>query len=118
MAGLKRFILRKLSFTGPNVQTKTLPFIDGLNVIWGASNAGKSFIVKSLDFMTGSGSLLPSITERSGYDRCWLELDLPEAGRVTLARALTGGGFAFYGDAVEPGTEASPDRTLAAAHTA
>jgi hypothetical protein len=117
MADLRRFVLHKLSFTGPNVETKALAFNDGLNLIWGASNAGKSFIVKALDFMTGAGSPLPNITERKGYDRCWLELDLPETGRVTLARALSGRGFALYLGMVEPGTTASPDRTLAAAHT-
>jgi hypothetical protein len=73
-------------------------------------------IVKALDFMTGAGSTLPNITERKGYDRCWLELDLPKTGRVTLARALAGGGFALHLGSFEPGTDAKPDRTLAAAH--
>jgi hypothetical protein len=116
MADFKRFVLRKLAFTGPKVQTKELTFNDGLNLIWGASNAGKSFVVKALDFMTGAGSPLPNITERVGYDRCWLELELPDAGLVTLRRALAGGGFALHMGSVEPGTNAKPDRTLAAVH--
>ena len=95
MAASKRFIMRKLAFTGPGVPAKELAFNEGLNLVWGASNAGKSFTVKALNFMTGAGSPLPNITERKGYDRCWLELDLPESGRVTLARALVGGGFAL-----------------------
>jgi hypothetical protein len=85
MVDSKRFILHKLAFTGPGVRTKELTFNDGLNLIWGASNAGKSFTLKALDFMTGARSPLPNITERKEYDRCWLELDLQEAGRVTLA---------------------------------
>jgi hypothetical protein len=66
--------------------------------------------------MTGARSPLPNITERRGYDRCWLELDLPKAGRVTFARALIGGGVALHLGSIEPGTDARPDRTLAAAH--
>jgi hypothetical protein len=116
MTDSKRFILRKLAFTGPDAQAKELTFSDGLNLIWGASNAGKSFTMKALDFMTGAGSTLPNITERKGYDRCWLELDLPATGRVTLSRALSGGGVALHLGSVEPGTNAKPDRTLAAAH--
>ena len=116
MADFKRFVIRKLAFTGPKVQTKELTFNDGLNLIWGASNAGKSFIVKALNYMTGAGSPLPNITERVGYDRCWLELELPDAGVVTLRRGLAGGGFALHFGAVEPGTNAKPDRTLAAVH--
>jgi AAA15 family ATPase/GTPase len=61
MAHFDRFVLRRLSFDGPKVEPRFLPFGDGLNIVWGASNAGKSFIVKALDFMAGGGSLLPNI---------------------------------------------------------
>jgi hypothetical protein len=118
MADLDRFILRKLAFTGPDVETKELAFSDGLNLIWGASNAGKSFIVKALDFMMGAGATLPNITERRGYDRCWLELVLPKTGKVTLARGLVGGGVALHFGAVEPGAVTKPDRVLAGIHAA
>ena len=112
----KRFILRRLAFTGPSKPTKDLQFVDGVNVVWGASNAGKSFAIKSLDYMFGSGSTLPDISERRGYETCWLDLDLPTSGHVTLARALTGGGFNVFKGAVEDSQGAEPVRTLAALH--
>jgi hypothetical protein len=114
---LKRFIFRKLVFTGANKPPVELGFVEGLNVIWGASNAGKSFTVKALDFMSGAGSTLPKITELEGFERCWLELDLPLSGRLTFARALSGGGFALYDGEVDSALEGIPARTLAAAHS-
>lgn len=117
MSDPARFVLRRLSFTGPRVPLADIGFVPGVNVVWGASNAGKTFIMKSLDFMTGAGSALPDIEEIQGYERAWLELDLPASGRVTLVRALSGGGYGLHERAVEPGTETvESNRTLGADH--
>lgn len=112
-----RFILRSLVFTGPSKETKDLCFVDGVNVIWGASNAGKSFTIKALDYMCGAGSPLPNVRERQGYDTCWLELDLPKSGRTTLSRALAGGGFRLFRGAIEDAQGDAPTLTLAAKHS-
>jgi hypothetical protein len=113
----KRFILRRLAFTGASKTSRDLLFVDGVNVVWGASNAGKSFTVKALDYMCGAGSTLPDIRERQGYETCWLELDLPVSGRTTLARSLTGGGFKFFSGTIDDAQGGIPIRTLAAAHS-
>jgi hypothetical protein len=117
-ANTAHFFIRNLAFSGPKVPVARLDFVPSLNVIWGASNAGKSFIVKAIDFMTGSGSPLPDIEELSGYERGWLGLDLLQSGSVTLTRAVKGGEFGLYHSAVEPGTEAQADRALSADHKA
>ena len=89
-----RIILRGLAFTGPKTAPVDIAFSDGLNVIWGASNTGKSFLVKSLDYMTGAGvEGLPGITERDGYDKAWLNLELGVGRHVQVARGLSGGDF-------------------------
>lgn len=88
MMGVARFIIRRLAFTGPKVPVAELLFADGVSVIWGASNTGKSFTVKALDFMSGAKpKMLPDIKERQGYDKAWLDLTLPKSGQVTLTRA-------------------------------
>jgi hypothetical protein len=112
----KRFILRRLAFTGPGKAIGGLPFVDGVNVVWGASNAGKSFTIKALDYMCGSGSVLPNLRERQGYESCWLELDLPVSGRTALSRALVGGGFRLFNGTIDQAQDAEPSRTLAATH--
>lgn len=113
----RRFILRRLAFTGPGRDAREIDFAEGLNVVWGASNTGKSFIVKALDYMFGSGSTLPQIIPRRGYDNCWLELDLPSRGRVTLRRGLAGGGFDLHAGEFETAMDATPLEQLGSKHT-
>jgi hypothetical protein len=111
-----RFILWRLAFAGPSKAIRDLCFVDGVNVVWGASNAGKSFAIKALDYMCGAGSTLPDVPERQGYETCWLELDLPLSGRTTLSRALAGGGFRLFDGTIDQAQGAEPTRMLAAAH--
>ena len=65
----------------------------------GASNTGKSFTLKTLDFMLDGGDL-PSIDERKGYDGILLGVTLPDASKKTLYRAVSGGGFLIFDDHV------------------
>jgi hypothetical protein len=118
VANLKRFTLRRLAFTGPNKPTRDLNFVDGLNVLWGASNAGKSFAMKALDYMFGASATLPDIKESGGYENCWLEMNLPVSGVTTLSRALAGGGFNLFHGTIDESKGAQPIRKLAASHSA
>ena len=43
--------LRHLACTGPQKVTAVVEFGSGLNVIYGASDTGKSFVVNTIDFM-------------------------------------------------------------------
>lgn len=88
-----RIMLSGLTFTGDDKQPAAVSFKPELNVLWGASNTGKSFTAKTIDFMLGGGGALPEITERDGYDRAWLNLTLPKSGDMTFMRALAGGAF-------------------------
>ncbi len=111
-----RFGLRKLAFTGPHVPAVELAFADGLTVVWGASNTGKSYAMKAMDFMTGGSGPLPDIEQARGYGRAWLELDLPESGPVTIARSIAKGNFALFRRHGVVGTGDKPDATLALKH--
>jgi hypothetical protein len=88
--------LRRLTITGPHADPAELGFADGLSVLYGASNTGKSFALKTIDFLLGSSTPLPGITQRQPYDRAWLALDLPEYGPATLRRALAGGPYDLF----------------------
>jgi hypothetical protein len=91
-------------------------FGERINVVWGASNSGKSYIVKALDFMSGAKTPLPPITEAQGYDKCRLELKLPVIGTVTLERSMKGGDFGLHIGSVNPASADRPDRTLSWDH--
>lgn len=88
--------LRHLAYTGPNKITAEIEFGAGLNVIYGASETGKSFILESIDFMLGGGEDLRDIPERVGYDRLWLGFESPEGKPYTLERAVVGGKYSLF----------------------
>ena len=90
------FHLRSVSFFGPQKQPATVTFGPGLNVIYGASNTGKSFIVEAIDFMLGGKPPLRDIPERVGYDLVLLALETLDGELFTLWRSMDGGGFRLY----------------------
>ncbi len=49
----QRLTIRHLAFTGPGKAPAELGFSEGCNLVWGASNTGKSFTLKAFDFMLG-----------------------------------------------------------------
>jgi hypothetical protein len=111
-----RFIFRKLAFSGATREIADVGFVDGVNVIYGASNSGKSYTIKALDFMCGAGSPLPAIHELEGYETCWLELDLPRSGRMTLSRAVRGGDVEAFMGSFYQAHGARPVTTFAGSH--
>jgi hypothetical protein len=90
------FKLRQLGFYGPSKPPATVTFGPGLNVLYGASNAGKSFIVEAIDFMLGGGQALRDIPERVGYDRVALGIESFTGQTFTILRSIDGGGFRLY----------------------
>lgn len=88
--------LRHVAYTGAKVPTAQLDFKSGLNVVFGASNTGKSFTLKSIDCMLGSERPFPNPKLRQGYDSVWLGLEFAGANSQTLFRAATGGDFLLY----------------------
>lgn len=103
------FQLRFLGFFGPHKPPATISFSAGLNVIYGASNTGKSFIVEAIDFMLGGKPPLRDIPERVGYDLVLLGFETFDGSSFTLWRSMDGGGFRIYEGffQVPPTTDAS-----------
>jgi len=99
----KKIQLHDITFTGPHAEAVGLHFGGKPRFIYGASNTGKSFALKALNFMLGAQAKeLPNIDERAPYDTCWLGLNLPTDGDVTLSRATKGGDFALQSGFVDP----------------
>jgi hypothetical protein len=93
MSGIR---LRHLAFTGPDVATAELKFDDGLNIIYGASNTGKSFTAEAVLYMLGVRKNLRETEELVAYDGVWLGLTAPGKGDVTLYRSSRGGAFKLH----------------------
>jgi len=91
-----RICVRLLTFLGPTRPPATLKFGPGLNVIYGGSDTGKSFVVDAIDFMLGGKGPLRDIPERVGYDRVLLGLMASDGQSFTLVRAAEGGPFKLF----------------------
>ena len=86
------FKLIRLSLTGKGLKDATISFSEGLNVIYGPSDTGKTFIVQCIDFIFGRKTAPKAIPEAKGYDRISLVIsswDSPE--ELKLTRSLKGG---------------------------
>ncbi len=88
-------ILRHLCFTGTDKQTALLSFNAGLNVLYGASETGKSFVLEAIDFMLGSNTELRDIPERIGYDRLFLGVEINKE-EFTFVRGTGGGNYQLF----------------------
>ncbi|ASW06414.1 hypothetical protein [Rhizobium sp. 11515TR] len=87
--------LKFLRFSGPSVEPMILEFDEGLNIVYGASDTGKSLTAKIILFMLSASSSLPDIGEISRYTGAWLGVRL--GGRdVTLFRSTRGGPFSLH----------------------
>jgi hypothetical protein len=90
MSDRRRITIDRLMFTGPERQAAFVEFKSGVNIIWGASNSGKSFVRKSIDYVLGGDHpTLPP--EGKGMDNYLLWLTLPGDQQVTLRTSALGG---------------------------
>lgn len=89
-------VLRHLCFSGPEKPSAKLNFDRGLNVIYGSSQTGKSFVLEAIDFMLGGDFDLRDIPQRVGYDRIFLALESTAGEAFTLVRSTSGGQFELY----------------------
>lgn len=110
--------IRHLSFTGPNRPKACITFNQGLNVLYGASETGKSFVLEAIDFMLG-GRDLRDIPERVGYDRVFLGIETSNGEKFTLVRSTSGGAFTLFDNLFEELPDDSvPRMDLIATHNA
>ncbi len=112
------FLLRYIGYFGPEKLPAALSLKPGLNVICGASETGKSFIVESIDFMLGQENPVRDIPERDGYDRIRLALESAGWPPLTLDRSVEGGDFRAYEELLSEGSAKSEARTLRWKHSA
>lgn len=109
--------LRFIRFLGPAKEPVDYTFTSGLNILWGASDTGKTFLALAIDFMLGAGTL-KDIPERIGYDRILLGLTTADAKDYTLQRSTDAGSFrCFDGLITDPPTDKKAGKVLSAVHT-
>ena len=107
-----------VAFLGPQRESATIGFRGGLNVICGASETGKSFIVEVIDFMLGARTPLRDIPERAGFDRVRMPIISEGWPTLGLERSTEGGNFRVHEEELLDGEPTTRSRTLRHQHRA
>lgn len=84
------FYFSRLEARGRGRQAAVLRLAKGLNVVSGASDTGKSYLIHCLNFMTGAKDPPKPIPESNGYETLWLEIITWDGDVHTLERSLRG----------------------------
>lgn len=91
------FKIKKLIITGEKVDTKSVVFEQGLNLITGPSDTGKSYIFQCIDFIFGKSKAPKKIKESKDYENVYLEIEDYKYGNVsTLYRSLVDLKYLYY----------------------
>lgn len=113
-------LLKRLMLLGAAKESAVIEFADGLNVISGPSDTGKTFIVQCIDFLLGARTLPKAIPEAEGYQAAALDIQSRSTGdRFRLKRALRGGAVTLQVDGqvdrvLDPQHKAGNDNTVSA----
>ncbi|MGW8955610.1 hypothetical protein [Streptomyces sp. NPDC055709] len=113
---MNRLTLVHLTFLGVAKPAATVEFSPGLTVIYGASETGKSYIEKSVDYMLGASELKP-IPEDEGYSRILLGLQVDDGRVLTLSRGLADSTIDVYNRDLRQLTTAPADATISYKHS-
>lgn len=92
---LPKIRLEHLTFTGGNLEPAGIQFGEGVTLVYGGSNAGKSYSLEAINFMLG-GNRPDILDQGEQYTRVLLGLTLGDGRQVTLERARKGGALKIY----------------------
>lgn len=79
------YYIKKISLTGPGLETSEVEFTPGMNLIYGPSQTGKSYVTKCIKFMYGAKEA--KIDTSYGFDTVHMTLDV-DGKPLYLTRGL------------------------------
>ena len=86
---MSRFFIKQISVTGEKVLFSEVSFNDGVNIIYGPSNAGKSYIINCINFMFAGD---PPFTKSStGYDTVTMTMESDDGYAIFMTRKIIDG---------------------------
>lgn len=87
---MSRFYIRELIAKGPKVKDSRIAFADGVNIIHGPSNTGKSYVIGCIDFILG-GDEIPFTVGSTGYDTVAVSLVSVDGETAYMERKIVDG---------------------------
>jgi len=83
---LANFYIKKIIVSGGKNEPSSLDFTEGLNIVCGPSNTGKSYIIECLDFLFGNRKI--RLNQNAGIDTVKAIVQVKNGGTVTFERKL------------------------------
>ncbi|PLR45468.1 hypothetical protein [Chimaeribacter arupi] len=109
--------IKNICFLGEKIEAALINFEQGLTVVCGASDTGKSFLVESIDFLLG-GKDLRIIPELEGYEKARIVIDSSEKGIWTFERSIVGGNYKIFKGDVRDDTAVQASGKIKMKHAA
>ena len=87
---MSRFHISKIAASGDKVRYSAIDFEDGVNIIEGPSNTGKSYVIGCIDFMF-AGKEVPFSKDDTGYDTVIMEMKSDDGYSFQAERKIESG---------------------------
>src|SRR5947209_6842385 len=88
--------LRELRLSGLSKPPAIMTFVPGANIIAGASDTGKSYLFRCIDFVLGGEEMGKKVDEDEGYSTLQLQFENESGKPLTLSRQLSGGDITVH----------------------
>jgi hypothetical protein len=110
------FFIERVTATGIGLASAELEFRDGLNVIEGSSDTGKSYILGLIDFAFGASKRPRRIKAAKGYDRVVVDIQERKTKRRHQIERSLGGGKGIIVRTLRDDGGVESEQVLAAKH--
>ena len=84
---MSRFYIKSIAVSGKDRTPSIISFEDGVNIIYGPSNTGKSYVISCINFMFGAEDT-PFEKKDTGYDTISMTMQSADGGEVVLERKI------------------------------
>jgi hypothetical protein len=88
---MKNFYIKIITASGTGKRPSAIDLQKGINIIHGASNTGKSYVIACIDFMFGSKDMVPFDKDETGYDTVSIRMENDEGEWFYAERKIIDG---------------------------
>ena len=85
----RRFYIKQISASGMGKEVSTITFKDGVNILYGPSNSGKSYVINCINFMFAGD--IPFERSATGYDTISILFESKDGESVSGTRKIVDG---------------------------
>lgn len=90
------FQIRSIVLRGQGLKDAVVSFVNGSNVLAGASETGKSSVFRCIDYIFGAATFGKRTPKTEPYSQLFVEFENSEGKLLTLERSLSGGDVIAY----------------------